>query len=130
MPFRAQCFGDSANKIYMGGGTVDLYTMATYNNGFETSTTTPDDSLLQAHTNVSITGNGTVNDALTTSQLANSSSLQFTGLITANNGGMSAYSINGGAEVKFDGAVSGAGNMTFENGTGYFGEQFCETYSK
>lgn len=116
----ANCFGNNANNIYMGGGIVDLYTSATYANGFETSTSTPDDSVLRAHTNVSVTGNGTVNDALNVSQLTGGAPLQFTGAIT-NNSDIYVDSANVTAEVKFDGSVGGAGNFSFNSGAGSLG---------
>lgn len=114
------CFGNVANKIYMGGGTVDLYTSATYSNGLETSTSTPNDSILRGHSNVTITGAGTVNDALTIAVPALNTSLQLTGAMT-NNGGVIVQGTNETSQVKLDGAISGAGNLAFESGAGSFG---------
>ncbi len=110
------CFGNSANKIYMGGGGVQLYTSATYSNGFATSTATPYDSWMQAYESISITGDGTVTDPVSITQNGSGKSLQFTGAVTLD-GNVSTFGNDSTSVVRFDGAVSGPGGFSIGNGT-------------
>lgn len=110
------CFGDNANNIYSGGGIVAIYQTATFSNDWETSATTPDTSWLYGFDNITITGAGTVNDAVGISQQTAARSLQFTGLIT-NNSAISLFSVDTTAIVRVDTTVNGAGGFAFGGGS-------------
>lgn len=115
----ATCFGDNANSIYMGGGTVQIGTSATFSNNLQTSTTTSDVSRLTANNDVSITGSSsTVNDDLRIDQLTASKSLQLTGSATLN-GNIDVYGNSTSSNVKFDGVLSGAGNVNVHSGNAW-----------
>lgn len=115
----ATCFGDNANTIYMGGGTVALQVSNTFTNNFQTSLTTVDVSRLTANDNVSITGtNSTVNDDLRIDQLTAGKSLQFTGTATLN-GNLEVYGNNTTSDIKFDGGLTGAGGVTVQSGNAW-----------
>lgn len=112
------CFGNTANNIYMGGGTVDIYASAIFNNGFETGSMTPDDSVLITRDNTSIVGSGTVNDDITISQVTAAKNLQFSGAITLN-GSVTVNGFNTSSNIKFDGALSGEGEITVASGNAW-----------
>lgn len=111
----SNCFGDTANDIYMGGGTVELRVSATYTNELITSTSTPDDSILAAYDDISITGNGSINDDLEIDQRNPNKGIQFTGATTLN-GSIDVFGNNTTSDIKFDGALSGAGGVTVNSG--------------
>ena len=120
----ATCFGNSANNIYMGGGVVDITVTGTFNNGYTTSTTTADESRLTANDNVTITGTGDVIDNLSIEQKTTGKSLQFIGNSTLNGpastqGSITVYGNNTTSNVKFDGSLSGAGNVTVNSGNAW-----------
>lgn len=112
------CFGDSANDIYMGGGIVSIETSATFSNDIVTSTTTPNNSMLAADEDTSITGGLTVNDDLQIHQLAAGKNIQFTGAGTLD-GSIDVYGNNTSSNIKFNGALSGAGNVTVNSGNAW-----------
>lgn len=114
----ASCFGDVGNLIYMGGGVVDIIVSATINNAFVTSVSTPDTSKLTTSQNVSITGNGTIFDALDVEQRTPTASLQFTGAITLN-APINVYGEDTSSNIKFDGTLSSSGNITIYSGNAW-----------
>ena len=112
----ATCFGSNANDIYMGGGVVSIYVNAAFANDWQTSVTTPDTSWLAVYDNITITGNGVVNDSIGISQETASSNLQFTGTIT-NNSGISLFTVDTSAQIRVDGTVSGNGGFSIGGGS-------------
>lgn len=112
----ANCFGNAANTIYTGGGVVRMFTSAVYNNTFTTSAPASNNAWLVAYEDISITGDGTVNDSLGISQDVAGKSLQFTGAVTLNEG-ISTFGADSTSLVRFDGAISGAGGIAAGSGT-------------
>lgn len=110
------CFGDGANSIYVGNGTVAFYTSATYSNSFTTSMSSAGDSWFRAYENVSITGNGSVNDALGIEQAVAGKNLQFTGAVTLGQN-ISTFGADDTSNIKLDGVISGSGNISAGGGT-------------
>jgi autotransporter-associated beta strand protein len=110
------CFGDTANSIYVGNGAVEFRTSGTYSNGFQTSALSAGNSWFRAYENVSITGNGSVNDPLGIDQTVAGKSLQFTGLVTLDQN-VSTFGVDVTANIKFDGILSGTGGISIGSGT-------------
>jgi fibronectin-binding autotransporter adhesin len=63
------CFGDPANIIYAGSGTINLRLAATYANPIETGAVTASDSWLKAYDNVTLSGTTTITDSIGISQV-------------------------------------------------------------
>ncbi|MET0779752.1 MAG: hypothetical protein ABWY71_02870, partial [Candidatus Saccharimonadales bacterium] len=86
------CFGAAANIIYMGGGTVNLRSAATYTNPIETSTVTAFDSWLKAFQDVILSGATTIVDGIGISQAGTGTkTLQFTAAMDISNSSVSFF---------------------------------------
>ncbi len=111
----ATCFGDNSNDIYMGGGIVDITVPSIFTNDFITSTSSDDISAITATQNTVISGNGTVNDDMLAIQQSSGRGLSFHGTITLN-GSVETETPDMTSLIIFDGAISGAGNVTVNSG--------------
>jgi LPXTG-motif cell wall-anchored protein len=122
----ATCFGDNANDIYTGGGHVRLYSSSVYSNDIQGSSVTSYDSWLEAYEDVSITGAMTVIDPLNIAQYVANKSLQFNGAGTLG-GEVDVYGNNTSSNIKFDGALSGAGDITVHSGNAWMSSSNTNT---
>ncbi len=113
------CFGNSANDIYPGGGTVAIHQSGTYSNDLQTSAVTPNDSWLRAYVSAIITGAVTINDPLGVSQETSNENVHFIGSMTLNNG-ISTFGSDTTAAVWLSVTASGAGGVSVASGTTYF----------
>ncbi len=111
------CFGDVANDIYMGDGTVSILNPGVYPYDWQTSVPSPGNSWLTTTQTISITGNGTVNDLLGISQNGTGQNMQFTGSVTLNTS-VSLFTADSSAAVNFDaGTITGTGGFSIGSGT-------------
>ncbi len=109
------CFGDAANQIYMGGGTVKISTTGTYSNHLVTSTPVADDSWFVARENITMSGGISVNDPLNIAQYGNGTkNLQFLGAnINLNLSSISLYGSNStDSTIRLDTGTQATGSVT------------------
>lgn len=102
----ATCFGDSTNRIYAGGGLVNIRTETTFANDITTSVTTPNTSAIWAYGNITLSGNTEVNDDLYFGQGIDNKSLIVSGDVLLDTGGLSISGQSIDAQVHISGVIS------------------------
>ncbi len=110
------CFGNAANKIYTGGGIVNIVQTGSYANGFATSTANPDDSILTTNANVSIGGTASIVDPLAVKQTG-AASLQFNNTVNLSSSSLTFSGANSASStIRMSQGITGTGSLTAESG--------------